>query len=190
MKVVCLLGSPRPKGNSATLAKRFCATAEKAGATVETFHLNQLHYKGCQGCMACKTKLDRCILKDDLTQVLDSVRDADALVMVTPVYFGDMTSQLKGFMDRTYSYLVPDFHTNPNPSRLPSGKKLVFIQVQGQPDEKQYADVFPRIERFFQRFGFTDQHLLRVCGVRAPDDLAKKEEALKKAEELALKITS
>ncbi|MGA3118280.1 MAG: NAD(P)H-dependent oxidoreductase [Syntrophobacteraceae bacterium] len=49
MKVVCLLGSPRAKGNSAAIANRFCTTAEKLGAEVQAFALNKLEYRGCQG---------------------------------------------------------------------------------------------------------------------------------------------
>ena len=86
MKILCLLGSPREKGNSATIANRFCTTAERLGAEVRTFVLNKLQFRGCQGCMACKTKLDRCVLEDDLAEVLDSIRDADVLVLATPVY--------------------------------------------------------------------------------------------------------
>ena len=63
--------------------------------------------------MACKTKLDRCILEDDLTRVLDAVREADVLLLASPVYYGDLSSQMKSFIDRTYSYFVPDFHTIP-----------------------------------------------------------------------------
>ena len=58
MRIICLLGSPRVKGNSAALAKRFCETAEKLGAKIQTFELNKLNYRDCQACMACKTKLD------------------------------------------------------------------------------------------------------------------------------------
>jgi len=188
MKIVCLLGSPRTKGNSSTLAQHFCDAAEKLGATVETFALNKLNYRGCQGCMACKTKLDRCILKDDLEAVLDSIRDADVLVLTTPVYFADLTAQLKGFIDRTYSYLVPNFFNNSNPSRLSPGKKLVFIQTQGQPNEKLFADIFPRNETFLKWHGFKENYLLRGCGVRNQEDILAKEEVLKQAEEVARKI--
>ena len=65
MKIVCLLGSPRPKGNSAAIAARFCEAAEGLGAEVTTFALNKLKYRGCQACMTCKTKLDKCVLKED-----------------------------------------------------------------------------------------------------------------------------
>ena len=56
MRVVCLPGSPKPKGNSAILAKRFCTAAEALGAVVETFSLNKLNYRGCQACMACENQ--------------------------------------------------------------------------------------------------------------------------------------
>ena len=127
MRIVCLLGSPRSRGNSTAVARHFCETAEKKGASIQTFALNKLNYRGCQACMTCKTKLDRCVLKDDLTEVLDAIRDADVLVMATPVYYGEVSSQLKAFIDRTFSYLVPDFETNPAPSPTLKNRDLQFL---------------------------------------------------------------
>lgn len=190
MHIVCLLGSPRRKGNSAAMAKRFCQTAEKLGATSQTFLLNKLTYRGCQACMTCKTKLDRCVLEDDLTGVLEAVQDADVLVMASPIYFGEVSSQLKGFIDRTFSYLVPDYGRNPNPSRLSPGKKLVFILSQGQPDEKQFADVFPRYAYFFKWGGFHDTYLIRACGVYNQGDVERREDIMKLAEETAKKVVT
>ena len=172
------------------MAKRFCDTAEKLGAKVQTFVLNELHYRGCQACMGCKTKSDKCVLQDDLTPVLESVREGDVLVMVSPVYLWDVSSLLRSFIERTYSFFVPDFQTNPNPSRLKPGKKLVFIQTQGQPSENLFADLFSRIEPIFKRYGFTDNYLIRGLGVRKLGEIATKEEVMKKVEEIAEKIMS
>jgi multimeric flavodoxin WrbA len=97
MKIVSLLGSPRVNGNSAMIARRFCETAEKHGAEVTTYVLNDLQYRGCQGCFLCKTKLDRCALKDDLTAVLDAIRETDVVVLASPVYFWDISSQMKTY---------------------------------------------------------------------------------------------
>jgi multimeric flavodoxin WrbA len=185
MKVVCLKGSPRPKGNSAAIAQRFCETALSKGAVIDTYVLNQLSYRGCQACMTCKTKLDRCVLKDDLTEVLDAIRDADILVLATPVYYGEVSSQLKAFIDRTFSFLKPDYTTNPQPSRLPGPKKLVFIQTQAQPEEKSFADIFPRYDFFFKWYGFKDNHLLRACGVLNAGDINARQDVLESAEKLA-----
>ncbi len=183
MNVVCILGSPKPEGNSAFVAKRFCEALETHGAEVQTFALNSLTYRGCQACMACKTKLDRCVLKDDLEPVLDAVREADLLVLATPVYFGEVTSQTKGFIDRTFSFLTPEFKTNPdNLSRLSPGKELVFIQVQTAGREEQFGDIFPRYETFFKWHRLKGTHLIRACGVPDPGDAAAREDVLQQIE--------
>jgi multimeric flavodoxin WrbA len=182
--------SPFEKWGLSSSSKSFnpFTTPYRFGAQVQTLELNKLSYRGCQACMACKTKLDKCALRDDLAKVLDSVREADVLVMDTPTYYGDVSSQIKAFIDRTYSYLVPNFIDQPKPSRLSPGKKLVFIQTQGQPNEKLYSDIFTRNERFFKGYGFTDTHLIRVCGVRNPGDVGARKEAMELAEETAKKI--
>jgi len=190
MKMICLLGSPRPKGNSAAIAEHLCGTAEKLGAEVQTYALNKMKFRGCQACMTCKTKLDKCVLKDDLTEVLAAIHEADVLVLATPTYFGEVSSQLKTFMDRTFSYLASDFLTNPNPSRLPPGKTFVFIQTQGQPEEGIFNDIFPRWEGFFKWYGFGDTHLIRSCGIGQVDDPASQAEAIKLAEKTAEELVS
>jgi multimeric flavodoxin WrbA len=168
--------------------KRFNDTAEKLGAQVQSYVLGELNYRGCTACMGCKTKSDKCVLQDDLTQVLESVREGDVLVMASPVYLWDVSSLLRAFIERTYSFFVPDFATNPNPSRLKPGKKLVFIQTQGQPSENLFADLFSRIEPIFKRYGFTDNHLIRGLGLRKPGEVGSREEVLKGVEETARKI--
>ena len=188
MKIVCVLGSPRPKGNSFLMADRFCRTAEAAGAESQTFALNKLQYRGCQACMTCKTKLDRCVLKDDLAHVLDAIRDADILVMASPIYYGDVSSQMKGFIDRTFSYLVPDYDTNPQSSRLRPGKKLVIILAQGDPEGELYAGVFPRYASFFKWYGFNESYLIHACGVFGPGEVEGREEVMNQTAELARKL--
>jgi multimeric flavodoxin WrbA len=187
-KIVTLLGSPRVNGNSAAIAGRFMETAKKLGAETTTFSLNKLNFRGCQACMMCKDKLDRCALKDDLEPVLDEIRDADVLVLATPVYFADITAQMKMFIDRTYSYYVPDFLNNPVPSRLLPGKQLVFIQTQAQPAEKLFDDIYPKYEFFFQFLGFKDNRLIRAIGVNDAGDAEKQERIMKLAEDLAAQI--
>lgn len=187
MKIVSLLGSPRTEGNSSTIARHFLKTAAGLGANATAYELNRLAYRGCQGCYACKTTLDRCVLKDDLADVLDAVGEADAVLFASPVYYGDITSQLKGFMDRTFSYLVPDYRTNPQPSRL-APKKLIFVLTQGHPDEAMFADIFPRYESFLKWMGFTDVKLIRVCGIGPGNIDAVPEAVLQQTEEAARQL--
>jgi multimeric flavodoxin WrbA len=188
MKIVSLLGSPRENGNSSTIAKHFCATAQGMGVEVKTFVLNKLNYRGCQGCMLCKTKLDRCALEDELTEVLETVRETDILVLASPVYYWDVSSQTKAFIDRTFSYLVPDFITNPQKSRLPSGKKLVFILAQANPDETSFTDIFPKFDYFFKAYGFSETQLIRACGVSDAGEVETRGEVMRLAEETAVRM--
>ena len=187
-KIVTLLGSPRANGNSVAIAERFTETAEKYGAETKTYSLNKLKFRGCQACMMCKDKLDRCVLKDDLEPVLDGIRSADVLVLATPVYFADVTAQMKMFIDRTYSYYVPDFLNKPVPSRLSPGKQLIFIQTQAQPGDNFFNDIYPKYEFFFQFLGFKDNHLIRATGVNDEGDAVKRESIIKQAEALAAEI--
>ncbi|MDD5224314.1 MAG: flavodoxin family protein [bacterium] len=188
MKITCLLGSPRPHSNSAAIAARFLETAARLGAETLSYNLNRLTFRGCQACYTCKTKLDRCVLKDDLTEVLESVQRTDTLVIATPIYYTDVTGQLKCFIDRTYSFLKPDYVTNPSPSRIAPGKKLVFITTQGQSDPDKFAKVPARYGSIFKWYGFEESHLIRACGVGIKTTEAELEPYLKQAEETAKKI--
>ncbi len=185
MKIVAVLGSPRPQGNSSTLARAFLQAAAARGAEVTEYLLNQLAYQGCQGCMACKTKRDTCILEDDLAPVLNAVKEADLLVLASPVYFGDLSGQMKCFFDRTYSYINTDFST-----RVPPGKKAVMVLVQANPDPAQFADIFPRYERWLKLYGCDPVHLIRAVGVREPGDIASQTAALDAAATLARELVN
>ena len=172
MKIICVLGSPREKGNSSLIVKKFCEVAGNRGANIESFTLNSLNFKGCQGCMTCKDKTDRCVVKDDLTQVLDSIYESDILVLASPVYMGGVSGQLKCFLDRTFSFLTPDFKTSSNPSRLPKGKKALIVTTQGAP-ENMFRDVAQQVEMMLDRHGFSEVKTIRGCEIRDIGDAEK-----------------
>ncbi len=180
MKVVAVLGSPRPKGNSAIVAETLLEAFQARGAEAEVYQLNQMDIKGCQGCGSCKTQKDYCVVEDDLQPVLESVTRADVLVLASPVYFGDISGQLKCFFDRTYSFFTLDFA-----SRLIPGKKSVFILTQGHPDENMFNDIHPRYERWLKMYGFSPNSLIRAVGVREAGEVKDKKEVLEKAKEMA-----
>ncbi|MFH0957657.1 MAG: flavodoxin family protein [Pseudomonadota bacterium] len=185
MKVLAIIGSPRAKSNSAALARKIIERASELGAETKEFVLNKLQYKGCQACETCKTKLDHCVLKDDLTQVLEATKEADAVVMATPNYFGEVSGQFKSFFDRTYSFLNPDFT-----SRLSPGKSCVFIMAQGQTNLNIYTDVYSRYEAWLKRYGFANNFLLRMNGPRPAGSVAERQDLVAEAQEIAGKLVS
>jgi len=188
MNCICLLGSPRKNGNSATVAARLMSRMAELGAEVETICLNELNYRGCQGCYACKNGSEECVLQDDLTAVLEKVRNADALVLASPVYYGDVSGQLKNFIDRTFCFLKPKYYARPDCSRLAPGKGFAMILTQGHLDENRFADVFPRYNEFFQWYGYRSGALLRGIGISELSNVAKREYLMDGAWELAEKL--
>jgi multimeric flavodoxin WrbA len=107
MKIIAFNGSPRKKKrNTVTLLKNALEGSASMGAETELIHLYDLTYSGCISCFACK-KLDRkkdgvCAVKDDLTEVLNRVRDADALIIGTPVYWHAESAATRAFLERLF----------------------------------------------------------------------------------------
>jgi multimeric flavodoxin WrbA len=189
MKIVCVMGDASPEGSSVALARKFLETARSHDAEIEIVPLGKLEYARCKGCEYCKA-LGKCVAPDDLQVVLDSICGADILVLASPVLFGDMTSQMRDFISRTYSFLEPDFVTNPKPSRLPPGKKIVFVLTQEQPDEQLFADLPGRYDQFFKWCGFVDRRVIRACGLENAEQLAGREDVIKLAEETARELVA
>ncbi len=176
MKVVALLGSPRRNGNSSGMAKMFTSILADNGYEVTFHYLNGLQYRGCQACNGCKERTDYCVLHDDLFPVLKDVQQADVIVLASPVYWGDISAQLKGFIDRTYSYLTPDFVSGPVRHRLTPGKSLVFVVSQGG-DEALYDDIFPRYSSFYEELEMFERiFLIRGCDLSERDDYASRKD--------------
>lgn len=188
MKIVSLLGSPRKKGNSAILAGTITAFLAEEGNEIVIHSLNDITFKGCQACGGCKGSSEVCVLKDDLTPVLNDIHDADVVIMATPVYWGEVSSQMKGFIDRTYSFLTPGFMTEEKKHRLPAGKKLVFIQTQGAGSE-MYNDIFPRYNGFFEQLSiFQETYLIRGCDINDRGAVNERSDLLEKARQTAQSI--
>jgi multimeric flavodoxin WrbA len=188
-KTVAILGSPRKHGNSTALASLITDRLTVAGSEVRTHHLNTLSYKGCQACGACKLRSEICVLDDDLRQVLADFSRADIVILATPVYWGEVSAQLKGFIDRIYSFLTPDFMTSTKKHRLAGAKKLVFIQTQGADSEEFFGDIFPRYNGFFSQLQlFAEATLIRGCGLNTPDAALLRPDLIQQAEAVVARL--
>ena len=98
-KVLVITTSLRAKSNSDLLAARLIAGARDAGNEVEEISLKGKEIGYCIGCLACQ-KIGRCVQKDDAAWIAEKVKAADALVFVTPIYYYEMSGQMKTLLDR------------------------------------------------------------------------------------------
>jgi multimeric flavodoxin WrbA len=103
--IVVLSGSPRKGGNTDTLAAAFVDGAKSAGKQVTVFRVADMKIGGCLGCGHCFEEPGVCVQKDDMAQILEALKTADAFVLASPVYFWGVTAQLKLAIDRTYAQL-------------------------------------------------------------------------------------
>jgi multimeric flavodoxin WrbA len=146
-------------------------------------------YSGCIACMGCKKTSEECVLRDDLTDALRAMREADILIIASPVYFGQITGPLKCAMDRMYSHMAPTYLSGGPISRLAPGKHCLIVLTQGAPDPNAFADVFPGLAHFLgpDWFGY-HMHLLRAVGMAAPGAAAEDAELMAQAEALAQEL--
>lgn len=99
-RVLAILSSSRKNSNSGMLAESILKGAAAAGAEVAAIHLADLHIKPCLGCYVCASKGKACVQKDDMVALYPQIAAADALVLASPIYFFNMSGQLKVFLDR------------------------------------------------------------------------------------------
>lgn len=114
IKAIFINGGPRKNNNTVKMLQSAMQGAGEAGAQVKLIHLYDIDFKGCKSCFACKVKNSRtngvCALKDDLRPVLERCREADVIVLGSPVYYSYPTGVIRAFMERlmfpigTYMY--------------------------------------------------------------------------------------
>ena len=101
MKILAIVGSPRPKGNTNYLVDEALGEAKNLGAETEKLVLSQYEVNPCLGHEDCAS-FDSCRQEDDTGWILEKFCEADGIILATPVYYYSVTAQMKAFIDRTY----------------------------------------------------------------------------------------
>ncbi len=104
MKILALQGSPKKQGNTETLLQNYLkGVKEKYGEVVnEEIFLAEKNIKLCRGCGQCKKSQTGCVIQDDMQQLCEKMKAADVIIFATPIYWWNITSYLKVFLDRMY----------------------------------------------------------------------------------------
>ncbi|MCP3891934.1 MAG: flavodoxin family protein [Desulfobulbaceae bacterium] len=127
-KILIVLGSPRKKGNSATLGAKVAEGAIAEGADVETIYLNGINIKPCQGCNKCQQNTFKgCTIKDEMHLLYSKMKDVDSIVVASPIYFFNISAQTKIFIDRLYAVGVGE-------KNIFKGKNFAIILSFADPD--------------------------------------------------------
>lgn len=153
MKVIAFNASPRKNANTQSLVEAVLRGAESKGAETRLVNLNRLNMKGCQACEGCKKDLGKCVQKDDLSPLLQEMAECDAIVLGTPVYYFQVSSQLKMLIDRFYCYI--NFELDPETWEIkeirafPEGKKFVVVTSRGDvEDARAYPELYEQLQNW------------------------------------------
>ncbi len=173
-----IIASPHKNGNSSAIVDSVIVGAMGLSTDIfEMVHLNNMKFiNGCQACMGCK-KLGKCIVKDDVSEILDKIADSDSVIFSTPVYFGRPSAQYAILEDRMFSFIGPNNSLNISP-----GKKAVVVVTAGeQADADRVAE---SMCKNLTAFGFDVVGKIAYAGDGAKDN----SELMSKAIELGKKV--
>ena len=103
-KIVILNGSPRRNGNTSALVKAFTEGAKSAGHTVTEFFLDSMNIHGCKGCFGGHSSKEcPCVQRDDMNKIYPVVRECDVIVLASPLYYWNMSGQIRTAIDRLFA---------------------------------------------------------------------------------------
>lgn len=105
-KIVVLTGSPRKNGNSSAMADVFIQAAEAKGHSVTRFDAALRQVGGCRACETCFKTGKACSFDDDFNTIAPAILEADVVVFTMPVYWYSIPAQIKGVIDRLFSFVV------------------------------------------------------------------------------------
>lgn len=153
-KVIAFVGSPRQDGNTAALVEEAVKGARNAGAEAKVYYLEQLQFKGCQGCTTCRQKPE-CEQQDDFTPIIAELSAADGIIIGSPIYMWQVSAQTKKLFDRLYPLTGPDLTP-----RFGTKKTLMI-----------YSQANPHADSFQAYFNHTAKMLDKLFGLKIVDTI-------------------
>jgi len=168
LKAIGIVGSPRKNGNTEILTQHTLQAIAEEGLDTELVRLAGLDIRPCDACMVCR-KGEPCPIDDDLLPIYSKMKEADAIILASPVYFGSATALIKALMDRT-GYMSYD--TRPFVGKV--GGPLVVARRAGQ------NFTFAQLMYWFHILGFfmPGSTYWNIAFGRRPGDVSEDEEGL------------
>ncbi|MCR5822438.1 MAG: flavodoxin family protein [Bacteroidales bacterium] len=161
-KIMIIDGGPRKTFNTASMLQKFAEGAKSVSDQIEvkTVRLYEMDYKGCMSCMACKIKgkaSNVCKYRDAMTPVFDEIAQADGLVLGSPIYFGDVTGQMRTFLERlAFPWLSYNDYSMTAPKRMP----VVLVETMNGTPERNNSQGFGSMEFCIARALGEPEHLI------------------------------
>jgi multimeric flavodoxin WrbA len=167
MKIIGYTASPRKEGNTAWVINKILEGAKEQGGEVQSWYSGGLDIKPCLSCYGCRKNDKGCIINDDMQKLYDALETADALILGSPVYMGQMSAQAKIFTDRLFAskQFSPRFSPHFKEANTVK-KKMVLVFTQGNPDASLFQEYFNYTKKMFQMLNFDIKDVVVISGMR------------------------
>jgi len=180
--ILILKGSPREKSNSSALADQVALGAREEGAQVDVFTLNDMKILPCDACDMCQEIDEDCVFDDDMQILYPKLRQADAIVIASPIYWFTISAQTKLCIDRWYAL------ESPNGNAL-KGKQFGILLTYGDSDPYT-SGAINAIRTFQDMTHYLGADIVGIVYASAMDegDISKQPKVLEKAYTLGKKL--
>lgn len=166
MKVIAFNGSPREGGNTEILLNEALKSVRESGHVIKLFRLNEMNIKPCQDCGGCE-KTGECIIDDDMNEIYAAIREADRIVLASPIFFFGLSAQAKAMIDRCQAFWCEKYLLKrPIPSG-PYGRKGLLLLVGGMRREEGVRCSEATATAFFRTVSIPEHRTLSFLGVDA-----------------------
>lgn len=143
MNVIVISTSLRAHSNSDALANEFIRGAQDAGHSVEKISLVDKNIQFCKGCLACQ-KLGKCVIKDDVNDIMEKVLNADVVVWATPIYYYEMSGQMKTLIDRMNAMYSQDYKFRDVYMLTTAAEDEDFVPKRAEAGLTGWIDCYPK----------------------------------------------
>ncbi len=181
-KIIGILGSPLPEGNTALLLDRALKGAEDAGCTVEKIVVANLDFQPCMEMMFCKEH-ETCILDDDMQAMYQKFREMDSLIIATPVMTMGVPGKLKSFFDRFQVFFMAKYVRKQSffTAEQRARRKAVVICISGMDIPEVFVGAKLTISAFLTIIDCKLRDELLISGMDTKGDLRTQPDLLEAA---------
>lgn len=170
-KIMIISSSLRPESNSEIMAEAFAKGARKAGHKAAMISLAGKDIKFCIGCLKCQ-KTQRCVIHDDADKIVQNMKNMDALVFATPIYYYEMAGQLKTLLDRANPLFPSDYKF----------RDIYLLASAAENEERAVDGAIHGLKGWIECFEKSRlAGVLRGIGVTEPGDIKKRPEFIEQA---------
>jgi multimeric flavodoxin WrbA len=182
LKILAFQGSPRPGGNTEVLLNETLKPLYEARHEIRVFNLNDMIIRPCQDCAGC-LKSGICIHRDAMCDIYDAIREAERIILASPIFFSGVSAQAKAMIDRCQAFWCEKYVLKKTIPAGPRGRKGLLLLVGGMKKEGTSRCPEETATSFFRTISVPEHKVLFFAGIDAKGDILKHPTALKEGYE-------